>query len=93
MSKTKCFMFIFIGVPWLLVSPEVQSWVEPLEINGFIKFFLSFIVSAPAYALILCAFLSLVYSGMYQMAKHDPELKEPTKNMFSVFIWKELKDK
>ncbi|MFY0676034.1 MAG: hypothetical protein JXR18_02000 [Neptuniibacter sp.] len=93
MSKTKFFIFLLIGIPWFLVNSEIQLLIEPLEINGFLKFFLKFLVSAPAYILLLWAFMSLIYSGMYQIAKNDPELKEPTKNMFSAFIWKELKDK
>ncbi len=93
MSKTKFFVFLLVGIPWFFLSPEVRLLIEPLEINGFVKFFLKFLVSAPAYIMILWAFMSLVCSGMYQIAKDDPELKEPTKNMFSAFIWKERKDK
>ncbi|MGB0203551.1 MAG: hypothetical protein ACPF9K_00730 [Neptuniibacter sp.] len=93
MSKTKFFILILIGIPWLLLSPEVLLLVERLEINGFLKFFLKFLLTAPAYIILLWAFMSLVYTGIYQVAKHDPELKKPTKNMFSAFIWNEFKDK
>ncbi len=93
MSKAKFYIFLLIGIPWFFLIPDIQLFIDPLEMNGFLKFFLKFLVSAPAFIMLIWAFLSLLYSGMYLIAKNDPELKKPAKNMFSAFIWKELKDK
>ncbi len=92
MSRAKFLIFMVIGVPWFYISPEIRIQIDPLEMNGFIKFFLKFLASAPPVLLVCYSVLSLWFSLGYFVVRPDPEMKKLAGNLFSFFIWKEFKD-
>jgi len=84
---------MIVGVPWIYVSSEIRMQIDPVAMNGFIKFFLKFLVSAPPVLMVWYSLLSLLFSFGYLAIRPDPEMKKLTGSLFSFFIWKEFKEK
>lgn len=59
--------------------------------NGFLVFVLTDLIWLAACFIFIASFLSYLFSFFYFLVRADPGLKKISGNMFSFFIWDEIK--
>jgi hypothetical protein len=90
MNKKRFVVCFILGAILFFTRVKLGAPIEQMNINGFHQFLLKGLFFVPAVLLLFSSIFSLMASGVYLIARGDPELKIMARNMFYFFIWKEL---